>query len=90
MKERIIEEFRKKYPSVYEWKDESGHVYQSHAHKGKTSLYVVQGQVTFTSGINKTLKEGDLFDVPPGIEHTAIVGPEGCEFIVGEEIEGDS
>ncbi len=36
------------------------------------------------------VKEHDRFDVPVGIPHTAKVGPEGCTFIVGEEIKGDS
>lgn len=90
MKEKVIEEFKKIYPSVFEWKDEPGFVYPSHHHKGKVSMYIVSGQVTFTSGIDKTLKAGDFFDPPVGVEHTAVVGPDGCEYIVGEEIEGDA
>lgn len=36
------------------------------------------------------LKAGDRIDVPVGKKHRAKVGPEGCQFIVGEMIESDS
>jgi hypothetical protein len=29
-------------------------------------------------------------DVPPQTPHTATVGPNGCDYIVGEMVEGDS
>lgn len=75
---------------VYEWKDEAGTVYPEHAHKGHVSLYIISGSVTFSGDIQNTLVAGNRFDVPIEARHTAIVGPEGCEYIVGEEIEGDS
>lgn len=75
---------------VYEWKDEPGTQYSEHAHKGHVSLYIVSGSVMFRGDFEKILIAGDRFDVPVGAKHTAIVGPEGCEYIVGEEIEGDS
>ena len=78
------------FPSIYEWIDKPGTKYDSHSHKGKVSLLIVSGSVAFSDGFEKVLKEGDRFDVPAGVSHSAIVGPEGCEYIVGEEIEGDS
>ena len=75
---------------VYEWKDEPGMKYEEHAHQGKVSLYIISGSVSFSGDFDKTLITGDRFDVPIGAKHSAIVGPDGCEYIVGEEIEGDS
>jgi quercetin dioxygenase-like cupin family protein len=72
---------------IYEWKDEPNTVYEEHAHKGKTSLYIVSGEVVFLTGIEKTVKAGERFDVPVGVKHTAKVGAEGCVYVVGEEFE---
>jgi hypothetical protein len=46
--------------------------------------------VTFSGGINKIVPAGERFDVPVGISHTAKVGPNGCTYIVGQEIEDDA
>lgn len=79
------------FKHVYEWTDEPGTVYPSHAHQDAVSMYITTGGLTFTFP-DKTvsLKEGNRFDVPPGKDHTAIVGPAGCSYVVGEMIEGDS
>jgi quercetin dioxygenase-like cupin family protein len=93
MNEEILEQFKKEFPHVYEWKDEPGKIYKEHSHKGKVSLYVTAGQVDFffpKTQEHKSISEGERFDVPPGIAHTAKVGNEGCSYIVGEMIEGDS
>ena len=90
-KEQIKQQFTSDgFVHMYEWKDEPGAVYPEHAHKGRVCLYIISGSVTFSGDLNKTLVAGDRFDVPVGSKHSAIVGPEGCEYIVGEEIEGDS
>ncbi len=78
------------FAHIYEWTDSPGTVYPEHAHKGRVSFYVVEGSVTFSRGIDKTVSAGERFDVPVGILHSAIVGQKGCVFVVGEEIEGDS
>ncbi len=78
------------FAHVYEWHDEPNTEYPEHAHKGKVSFYVLQGSVIFSGKINQTVKAGERFDVPVGIKHSALVGPEGCDWIIGEEIEGDS
>jgi quercetin dioxygenase-like cupin family protein len=75
---------------VYEWHDEPNTKYEEHAHKGKVSIYVTRGSATFSGDFNVTVKAGERFDVPVGAKHSAVVGPEGCDWVVGEEIEGDS
>ena len=79
------------FPSVYEWQDAPGTVYEEHAHQGKVTLFVTDGSVTFDfEGIKKEVVVGERFDVPVGKNHSATVGPKGAIFIVGEMFEGDS
>ena len=79
------------FPFVYEWKDEPNVEYGEHAHKGKTVFYVLHGSIEIYLG-GKTLlfKEGDRFDAPVGMQHSAKVGPDGCDYVVGEEFEDDT
>lgn len=92
LSERWIARFEKEgFVSVYEWSDPANTVYESHAHRGKVSLFVTDGICTFTlAGQERVVKAGERFDVPVGVEHSAVVGPEGWIVIVGEEIAGDS
>jgi len=79
------------FPHVYEWTDPAGTEYPKHAHQDKVSMYILTGGLTFWFDDGEvTLSEGDRFDVPPGKNHIAKVGEEGCTFLVGEMIEGDS
>lgn len=78
------------FTHIYEYTDQPNTKYEEHAHMGKVALYITAGSVTFSGGINKELKVGERFDVPVGVKHSAIVGANGCSYIVAEEIEGDS
>lgn len=77
---------------IYEWHDEPGVKYEPHHHNGKVALFITKGDVTFhfSDNTTKTVKARERFDVPIGLEHGAEVGVEGCDYIVGEMIEGDS
>ncbi|MEK7650629.1 MAG: cupin domain-containing protein [Patescibacteria group bacterium] len=79
------------FANVYDWEDKPNTEYPAHAHKGKVSFYVIKGSITMKLD-QKTiiLKPVDRIDVPVGVTHSAVVGSEGCTFVVGEEIEGDS
>lgn len=72
------------FPIIYEWIDEPGTVYEEHEHKGRVAFYVTKGSVTFSGGIEKTLGPGEFIEVPIGVKHTALVGEDGCEYVVGE------
>ena len=90
-KESLIAQLQSQgFAHVYAWTDAPGATYAAHAHRGRVTLYICKGSVTFSGGTEATLIAGDRFDVSPGVEHVAHVGAEGCEYIVGEEIEGDS
>ena len=91
LSERLIKQLESEYPHVYEWQDPAGTEYPSHAHNGKVSLFVTDGSITFSiAGEQKEVKAGERLDIPPGVEHSAVVGPQGWIVIVGEEFEGDS
>lgn len=118
LSERYIAQLESEgFPSVYEWQDAPGTVYKEHAHKGKVSICITDGSITFDfSGVSQSgrlaqevasslgksdnlnsfcQKKKELiaptrFDVPVGAKHSAVVGPKGAIYIVGEEIEGDS
>lgn len=92
LSERWLQKFEEEdFTSVYEWQDAAGTVYEEHSHKGKVSLFVTDGSITFDFGGEKReVKAGQRFDVPVGAPHSAVVGPQGWIVIVGEEIEGDS
>lgn len=91
-KEELIVELKSEgFPYVYEWKDEPDTEYKTHSHKGKVSFYVLDGSITLNiDGIHTTFRKGDRFDAPIGIPHSAKVGTDGCEYVVGEEFEDDS
>ncbi|HEY0220829.1 MAG TPA: hypothetical protein VGC58_01260 [Candidatus Paceibacterota bacterium] len=79
------------FPVVYKWRDEPGTIYDKHIHQDKVSFYVTNGDIEFDfSSEKKLVKTGERFDVPPKIEHAAIVGKSGCEYVVGQMTEEDA
>jgi len=89
LSERCMQTLEKEgFESVFEWTDPARTEYPEHAHKGKVSLYITDGSVTFDfEGTIKVLKVGDRLDVPIGALHTATVGDRGWSVVVGEEFE---
>jgi quercetin dioxygenase-like cupin family protein len=92
LSERCIQTLEKEgFRHIFEWHDEPNTVYEPHAHKGKVTLFLTDGSLTFDFlGKKKELVAPARFDVPVGETHAAIVGPKGAYYVVGEEIEGDS
>lgn len=92
LSERCIAQLEKEnWPHIYEWQDKPGAIYHEHCHQGRVVLYVTEGSIDLTiADVTHRLKTGDRLDVPPDTPHTAVVGPDGAQFVVGEEIEGDS
>ncbi len=88
LKEKLVQEG---FVHVFEWKDAPGTLYPAHKHKDRVAMYILEGGLTFNfDGEKIMLKKGDRFDAPPDKEHTAVVGPDGCHFLVGEMTDGDS
>jgi hypothetical protein len=82
---------REGFPCIYEWSDGPGTVYEPHSHQDKVTIFVTEGTLEFTiNGETKQLRAGDRVDVPPLTAHEALVGPNGCQLVVGEMVDGDS
>jgi quercetin dioxygenase-like cupin family protein len=73
---------------VYEWQDAPGKIYEPHVHTDKVSFCVTDGSITFDFGdYTHTVHGNERFDVPIGKKHSAVVGPQGVIYIVGEMVE---
>ncbi len=76
---------------IFEWHDEPGTVYPIHQHQDKVTIFVTKGSVQFDIDYKEVIvKEGERFDVPPKTDHRALIGDNGCDYVVGEMIKGDS
>jgi quercetin dioxygenase-like cupin family protein len=72
--------------SYYAWGNGPGDVYAAHTHAYHKVIYVVQGSITFglpAEGKQIQLNPGDRMDLPSGIRHEAVVGPEGVLCLEG-------
>jgi len=70
---------------VFRWRDEAGADYQPHAHDHNESLWVVEGEMTFTAaGREFRLHPGDRLLLPKGTVHTAHAGASGVTYLIGE------
>ena len=64
----------------YSWSNGPGDVYAAHAHPFHKVLYVVSGTISFgfpAIGRKQMLPPGDRLELPPGVQHEALVGPQG-------------
>ena len=66
--------------NVYRWSNGPDEVYAGHTHGYQKILYVVEGSIKFdfpTRHEALNLTTGDRLDLPTGIRHSAVVGPDG-------------
>lgn len=66
------------------WSNRSGDRYAPHEHAYHKVLYCVSGSITFeivATGERLTLRPGDRLDLPAGVVHAAVVGPDGVVCI---------
>lgn len=82
----MAEEMKAEGLSYYHWSNGPGDVYAPHQHSYHKVIYVVQGSITF--GLPETnealvLNTGDRLDLPAGIIHDAVVGPNGVACLEG-------
>ncbi|MGH2445317.1 MAG: cupin domain-containing protein [Candidatus Limnocylindria bacterium] len=68
------------------WSNGPGDRYGSHNHGYTKLLVCAEGSITFLIGAERTeveLRAGDGFVLPPGTDHAAVVGPDGCTCLEG-------
>jgi len=76
LRQRLLDEGL--HPS--RWSNDPGDVYSAHTHAFHKVVYVVSGSITFgfpVEGEPTTLRPGDRLELPAGIKHNAVAGPEG-------------
>jgi quercetin dioxygenase-like cupin family protein len=63
------------------WSNGPGDRYAAHSHYNKV-LYCAHGCIRFeVAGEAFDLTPGDRLDIPPGVSHSAVVGPEGVKCV---------
>jgi len=73
------------FAHVYAHEDGARVKYEPHSHDTKTSHIVVRGDMTLVvEGRTVELQPGDRFDIPAHAVHSAVMGNEGCRYIIGE------
>ena len=64
------------------WANGPGDTYGWHSHGYRKTLRCVRGSIVFhLRDRDVELRAGDEFEIPPGTEHAATVGPDGVECI---------
>lgn len=64
----------------YRWSNGPGDLYGTHSHPYYKVIYIVRGSITFglpDTGQEIYLEAGDRLDLPAGVQHNAVVGPQG-------------
>jgi hypothetical protein len=92
LSERCIQTLEKEgFLHVYERQDKPGKVYLPHQHQDKVTIIVTEGSLELSiKGEMYSLRAGGRIDILPGTEHSATAGLSGCQYVVGEMVEGDS
>lgn len=76
---------REGFSHVYVWEDVPNARYPDHTHRMQTAHIILAGEMTLTmAGESKTYRIGGRCDVPANAVHSAIMGPAGCRYLIGE------
>jgi quercetin dioxygenase-like cupin family protein len=76
---------REGFSHTYVWEDAPNARYPDHTHRVETAHVILSGEMTLTmDGVSRTYREGERCDVPARSVHSALVGPKGCRYLIGE------
>jgi mannose-6-phosphate isomerase-like protein (cupin superfamily) len=73
----------------YSWSNGPGDVYVAHSHSYHKVIYVVRGSITFglpVTGEHLSLNPGDRLELPAGVRHDAVVGPQGVVCLEAQQV----
>ncbi len=74
------------FTHLFVWRDGPDATYPDHTHPVLTAHVVLEGEMRLTmNGQTETYKSGDRCDVPAHTRHSARMGPEGCQYLIGEK-----
>jgi quercetin dioxygenase-like cupin family protein len=86
--DELHEIYRREGLSPYAWSNGPGDRYAPHSHSYHKVLYVVRGSITWLlpeSGEEITTRAGDRLDLPAGVVHAALIGPNGVTCLEAHE-----
>lgn len=64
--------------------DAPGHYYPPHSHDCHEIIVGIAGRIVFEAeGRELPIAAGEVLFLPEGTVHSATVGPEGCEYLIG-------
>jgi len=70
---------------VFAWTDAPGATYEPHHHEHDESIWCVAGEISFGAGGGELrLGPGDRLMLPKGTVHTALAGPAGATYLIGQ------
>ena len=76
---------REGFANAYVWEDTPHARYPEHTHRRETAHVILSGELTLTmNGESKTYRTGERCDVPANAVHSALIGPHGCRYLIGE------
>jgi quercetin dioxygenase-like cupin family protein len=78
--EQILELMAREGLRPYSWSNGPGDVYGAHSHSYYKVIFVVRGSIEFGlpgTGNSIALGAGDRLELPAGVSHDAVVGPDG-------------
>ena len=74
------------FQHTFVWHDGPGARYPDHTHTELTAHIILAGEMTLSmNGVSQTYRAGERCDVAAGATHSAMMGPEGCRYLVGEK-----
>lgn len=87
LSERYIQQLEKDgYNPVYEHYDEPNTTYKTHAHKEEHAMIIVEGSMKVMIDADMTTYfVNDRFVIPSNVEHSVVIGPKGCKYVIGEK-----
>jgi quercetin dioxygenase-like cupin family protein len=72
--------------TLFCWQDRPGANYEPHSHEHDESLWMIEGEMTFGAGGRLwSLAPGDRLMLPRGTVHTAVAGPQGAKYLIGQK-----
>ena len=71
---------------MYQWHDGPSTQYDIHTHPTDNTYFILRGDMLVRCpplSPPVLYKQGDRFSIAASVEHFAVVGPQGCVFMVG-------
>jgi quercetin dioxygenase-like cupin family protein len=78
---------REGFSYTYVWEDGPNTAYPDHTHPSETANIILRGEITITVGGKSTVYQaGERCDISANTIHSAVMGPHGCRYLVGEQL----